>query len=214
MLKAFVRIFKVIALLGFALPWFAVSCSGQKLIEARGYELAIGAELKPQGMAAAAQKQAEMNAVNGDLPGAEGISSAWAPKELQYLAAGAAALLVLGLIAGFFLKGTAFHGASAAIAAIAGSLAAATYALAENGFKAELAKSMPPPDKNAAMSGDPTAAQFDQMAAMAQGMFQFTAEPGLWITVGGCVTVVLIAIVGLTQGSRPADASAAPRPAA
>lgn len=74
------RASKVLALLAFFVPWVAVSCNGQMLVEASGYQLATG-QIKLPDVALAP----------------EGLGHAW-------WAIGAAVVIAAGLVASFLIR--------------------------------------------------------------------------------------------------------------
>lgn len=74
------RAAKVLALLAFLVPWVAVSCNGQMLVEASGYQLATGQIDLPEVAVAP-----------------EGLGSAW-------WAVAAAVVILAGLVASFVIR--------------------------------------------------------------------------------------------------------------
>ncbi len=88
------RIAKVLALLLFLLPWVAVSCNGQPLIEATGYQLATGA---PE---------------VADIPvPKEKLEAAW-------WAIAGAVVIALGLVGSFALKGVKNAGRAVLVSSV------------------------------------------------------------------------------------------------
>lgn len=208
---AIVRILKIVALIGFALPWLTVSCQGTKLFEARGYELVIGQELKPNPAFEESMRDATKglgDAMGGDAGAAPAQSSPSASEEngfkpdlaTQLMAGGAAAVILLGLLIGFAVRDRVFAVVSAVTGLAGAGLAYATLAVLEAAFQSELTR-------NANEAG-PEGAAFQNMAAAA---FQFSFEPGAWVTI---VASGLAGLVGLFVLLTPAQPAAPSPPAA
>lgn len=181
-----IRLAKLIALFGFILPWFAISCSNQKLVEPRGYEIVLGAEVQPhEDLKAQAKALENLSTQTSDSPGKiEGNGEGWkAPIEVQALAAGAAVLLVLSLVVGFALKGQAFVALSAFAGFAAAGLAFATVAGVDGELKRRLATE--------------GAGQSEAFAGIGATLIKVTYEPGLWVTVGASAAAGLVATFAL-----------------
>lgn len=110
-----VKVPKAIALLAFLLPWMTVSCSGQPLLRASGWDLAVGS-IRPivnaNGVGGAAQPHSAMNAwlVLALLLIAIGLVLACLRRSRQFslaaVATSAASLVLIWLGTGRYSKST------------------------------------------------------------------------------------------------------------
>ncbi|MES1156657.1 MAG: hypothetical protein ABUL73_02650 [Alphaproteobacteria bacterium] len=94
-LNTLARIAKLVALLGFFLPWVLVSCSGNEIAHGSGIDMMTG-HLQPNPQLAQMQG-------GGDAQSTEHVSKG-APEIFAILAF---ALIVIGLVGSFFLRGRA-----------------------------------------------------------------------------------------------------------
>ncbi len=203
------RLVKLVALLGFALPWFVISCAGKTLVEPRGYELALGlkieagADFSAPSIDAAAPDlihRASISPTPGLQPPAPSIAAPKraaraAPAIVQWLAGGAFFLLAGALLAGLWLRGPAFLSIAAGAGFAAAGLAYASVA----GVEMEMQRSL------VAMAKE------HPLGALAMAQLDVTMQtlPGLWVTVGNAACAGAIAAVGLWRATRtPAPAPA------
>jgi hypothetical protein len=205
-----IRLLKIVALLGFLLPWFAVSCSDKRLIEPRGYEIALGFEVQAhedftsQARAPSVAQVIPVRAQaqesgDGAQAGAGSQPRGWKPPAIvQAMAAGAALLLVIGFGVGFFLRGPAFAGVSAGCAFAAAGLAYATVASIEIELRRQIAEGTQGAD--------------NPFGGLALSLFQVSYEPGVWVTVGGAGAAGLIATFLLLLGLQKSTAAMGPSP--
>jgi hypothetical protein len=139
------RIAKFVALFGFVLPWVLVSCANQPLVSLTGIDLVMGTVNLHNPVTGAAQHQ----------PGHPNI---WIAASL--------ALIILGLVASFILRGRT------AVLAMAGA-ALAAFVLSAFGVSRIGA------DAHAAAQSPQPGAQFDPSMANA---IQVHAQYGYWLT--------------------------------
>lgn len=193
-----IRLLKVVALLGFLLPWFAVSCSDKRLIEPRGYEIALGFEVQAHEdfttQAAARPAVIPASAAASDVRQTQ--PRGWRPPPVvQATAAGAALLLAISLAVGFFLRAQAFAAASALAGFAAAGLAYATVAAIDFELRRQLAEGTQGAD--------------NPFAGLAGSLLKVSFEPGVWMTVLGAglagllATFLILMNVQAAQASRP-----------
>ncbi|MEZ6029977.1 MAG: hypothetical protein R3C46_09510 [Hyphomonadaceae bacterium] len=207
-----VRIAKVVALLAFVLPWVAVSCSGVDLATSSGVELIQGK------MTANADASKQMAAQMGGLGGGMGNvtihdtpSSAETPDlGMNYFAAGAAAVIVLGLVL-TFIGGIKTAGRNALVTSLlaAGLAFGATWQFKEQ-IRAESMK-----DQQASAADNPFGGGMGGMGGMAgmggmggdmiDSMVQYRI--GFWLVLGALVVAAGAGGVAMSGG---ANASARP----
>lgn len=185
------RIAKVLALLGFVLPWVTVSCSGTQLLEATGIQLMTGdAELSGP----LAQGQSEFNQEDRD------------PAVLVIVAAVA---IVLGVLASLAVKGRAAAGVLLA-GAVAGM--ALSYVSVAN-MRSELVRQA----NQSEQAESPYFSADDQreMQRAVAAQIQIEEQEGYWLTVGALGVAGILALLVLAgAGGAPArKEEAAPPPA-
>ena len=150
-----VRVAKVLALLFFFLPWLMVSCNGQTLIDASGYQLATGTI---------------------DLPDVavtpEGQNGAW-------WAMGAMAVIAIGLVLSFVLKGLKLSGrVVAATSAVALVLVAGGVSHTVGKMRGEMNEQIGKSGK-----GNSEIDQLErQFAQMMGNAVQVEVQSGYWLT--------------------------------
>ncbi|MHC3128114.1 hypothetical protein OB03_12890 [Brevundimonas sp. GN22] len=149
------RVAKVLALLFFFLPWLVVSCNGQNLIEASGYQLATGTiELPDVALAP------------------EGQNGAW-------WAIGAMVVIVLGLIGSFVIAKIKMAGrVVAATSAVALVLLAGGMAQTVGKMQSEMSEQVDKSGKGDS-DMDKLERQFAQMMGQA---IQVDIQSGYWLT--------------------------------
>ena len=147
------RISKVLALLFFFLPWLVISCNGQPLVEASGYQLATGTIELPD------------IAVSP-----EGQKGAW-------WAIGAMVIIVLGVGLSFIPKGARFAGrAMAATSAVALVLVAGGVTQTVGKMRGEM-------NEQVNKRGGDEAEQLErQLAQMMDRAVQVEVQSGYWLT--------------------------------
>lgn len=147
------RTAKVLALLFFFLPWLVISCNGQPLVEASGYQLASGTVELPDVAVAP-----------------EGQDGAW-------WAVGAMVVIVLGIGLGFVPKGARFAGrAMAATSAVALVLVAGGVTQTVGKMRGEMNEQL---DKRGGDEADQLERQLAQMMGRA---VQVEVRSGYWLT--------------------------------
>lgn len=185
------RVCKVVALLGFVLPWVTVSCSGTEILEATGIQLMTG-DLRPTGAFAQAQASSE-------------------DAEPAIAVIVACAVVVLGLVAGFFTKGRTAAGVmlGAAVAAMALSY----FSIAN--MRAEMTRQVNE-GQNAQVEESPyfSAEQQRELAQAAASAIRIEEQEGYWLTMGALgVSGILCLLVFAGAGAAPTRKSD-PTPAA
>lgn len=193
-----IRILKLVALLGFALPWFAISCANRPVIEPRGYELALGLEIRV-GEEFRYQADAEGLVQPAAYTPAQAPANprGWKPHAaVQALAAFAFLALAGALVAGFFLRERMFH----LISAGAGFAAAGLAFSAVFGVKLEVDRQLQQGEQGI----DPA------FSGMATSMLKFSFEPGVWVTVAAAALASVAACVALAMAQRRAPSKQGP----
>lgn len=176
------RLAKLAALLGFALPWLTVSCSGTEILTATGWQLITG-DPQPAGPL-------------------EGQQSATEDAEPAAMVIAAFAILALGLAASFLPKAKI-----AAAALLVGGFAGAgvSYYAVQN-LKTEMAHELSraqerTPDTGGAVSD----AQARQMASSIASAIRVEEEEGVWVTIGGALGAGVLGLLALLGARRPDD---------
>jgi hypothetical protein len=195
-----IRALKLIALLGFALPWFAVSCAGKPFVEARGYELAFGLKIEASEDFTLRQQAQDAEGAARLQPAAYAPPASAmaarpgrpAPPAVQFLAAGAAIFLLLGLAFGFLLRGEGFGAVSALAGFAAAGLAWASYAGVEMELRRQLAEVAASP-----------------LGALAAAQLDIVMQPliGLVVTVGAGILAGLLGGISLFLALRARPAA-------
>lgn len=185
------RLLKLVALLGFVMPWFVISCAGKTFVEPRGYELALGLKIEAgedfaPPVTAATPIEIQLASISPtpiQPPPAVKRPAREAPALIQWLAGGALVLLLATLTAGLWLKGGAFFSLAAGAGFAAAGLAYASVA----GVEMELQKTL------IEMARDnPLGA-----LAVAQLDIKLHVLPGHLLTVGSALFAGLLATLGL-----------------
>ncbi len=191
------RIAKFVALLGFFLPWVAVSCSGTDILQATGLQLMTGDVHMPQGFPGA-----------GAESGADVATES--PKPNPFVIA-AFAVLALGFVAALLTRSKIAAGVMLTSAVLGIGL---SYYSVEN-MRQELVRSMN--DEQAqqqqslgAEGGDIfTLEQQAQMAQAVSTVIQVRQKEGFWVTLGGAGLAAILAVLVLAGGvpaRRPEEA--------
>lgn len=157
------RVAKVLALLFFFLPWLVVSCNGQPLVEASGYQLATGTIDLPD-VAVTPEGQ------NGAI---------WA--------IAAMVVIVAGLVVGFLPRGAKFQGrVMAATSAVALLLVAGGMTQMVGKMRGELNEQV---DKRG--DGESEMDQLErQLARMMGNAVQVEVQSGYWLTLAALLAGV------------------------
>ena len=166
----FVRIPKAVALLAFLLPWMTVSCSGQKIAEATGGELAMG-KIRPL-MADAARATA---------PGGEHVN--------PYLVL-AIILIVAGLALGFAAK----RYAPIVIGTSVGAIVLILIGTSQYSSKIAEAAAKANPSGASGMGSD-----MDKMGQMAASMIRVDWQIGYWITLIALAAAASLAFLAMRE---------------
>jgi hypothetical protein len=168
------RIGKLVALVGFVLPWVTVSCSGTEILNATGMQLMTG-DLQPTGAFA----QMEQN------------------QESAEPAIGVIAALVLvlaGLVGGFLTKGRTAAGVMLACAVLAMALSYLSIA----NMRTEMARQVNEGQSeeiqdNSYMSAD----QQRELAQAAASAIRIEEREGYWLTVGALGASAILSLLVL-----------------
>lgn len=190
------RVAKLVALLGFILPWVVVSCSGTEILQATGIQLMTG-DLQPTAAFEQAQAQAQAQ------PSGEGSEENLDPS-IPAIAAFAA--IAIGLLLSLVTKGRAAAGVIM-IAAIAG-LGLSYYAVDKLG--SDLASSMEQgtgqsQSDNPFASGGPSGGQMP---------LQVEEKEGYWLTLGALGAALILALLMLSAAAPAAATRQDPPPPA
>lgn len=180
------RIAKVAALLGFVLPWVTVSCSGNEILSATGWQLMTGDPQPAEGL----QGQVEMDDLEQPAP----------------FVILAFVVIAIGLIVSFLTKAKL-----AAAALIVGGLGGAglAYYSVQN-MRAELTREM-----NEAQQETPDTGGFlseEQTREMSQALgaaIRVEEEEGYWLTL---VAALIAAVLGLLSIASARRETSAPPP--
>lgn len=184
------RVAKLVALLGFILPWVVVSCSGTEILQATGIQLMTG-DLQPTAAFEQAQAQGQAQ------PSGEGSDENLDPS-IPAIAAFAA--IAIGLLLSLVTKGRAAAGAIM-ITAIAG-LGLSYYAVDKLG--ADLASSMEQSSgQSQSQSDNPFASGGPSPSQMP---FQVEEKEGYWLTMGALGAALILALLMLGAAA-PATAT-------
>jgi hypothetical protein len=177
------RIGKLVALIGFLLPWVTVSCSGTEILNATGLQLMTG-DLQPTGAFA----QMEQNQESAEP--AIGVI--------------AALILVLaGLVGGFLTKGRTAAGVMLACAVFAMALSYLSIA----NMRTEMARQVNEGQSeeiqdNAYMSAD----QQRELARATASAIRIEEQEGYWLTVGALGASAILSLLVLAgAGGAPAQ---------
>ena len=173
------RVAKVLALLFFFLPWLAVSCNGQTLLEASGYQLATGTIELPEVAVAP-----------------EGQNGAW-------WAISAFVVIIVGLALGFLPRGPRFGGRVAAISCVLALL------LVGGGMTQTVGKMRGEMDAQMGRAGDGDSDMdvLERQLAQAMGQaVQVDIKSGYWLTLGALVAGIGGGVMAQRRRSRPATA--------
>jgi hypothetical protein len=182
------RIGKVVALLGFVLPWVTVSCSGTEILEATGIQLMTG-DLQPTGAFAQAEAQAD-------------------DTEPAIAVIVACAIVVLGLVVGFLTKGRRAAGVMLGTAVAA--MALSYFSIAN--MRAEMTRQMNE-GQNAQVEESPyfSAEQQRELAQAATSAIKIEEQEGYWLTMGALgVSGILCLLVLAGAGGAPVRKDDAP----
>lgn len=160
MIWKFIKIPKAVALLAFALPWMTVSCSNQKVAEANGWQLVVG-QLHKVGMLA---DDKASNAIH-----------------LNYLLAGAMAVIVIGLVLTFLPRAMPRTLMASAVAAFA-LIWAGTSQYTPQALAAEAKKN--------------STGNLDEIAISA---IQVDWQWGFWVALGALGVVLVMAWMAMNE---------------
>ncbi len=182
------RVAKLVALLGFFLPWVTVSCSGTEILEATGVQLMTG-DIEPSGPLAGAETDQE--------------------PEPAPLVIAAFAVLAVGLLAAILMKNRA-----AACALLIGALGGIglSYYSVQN-MREEMTRSMSEAqDKGAEerASGAFSAEQQSDMARAMASAIEIEEQEGFWLTIGaaGVAAIFGLLVLAGAGGVRKPDEAA------
>ena len=173
------RIAKLIALLLFVLPWVTVSCADQTLVSMTGVDLATG----------------HVNLTANPMGGPAMSAPSHGGDMLVIIGA---ALIVLGLVVGFVLKGAKGAMAAAACAAISAVLLAYTVFVR---VKAQAVS-----DGNASAGGESSSFNPQQLA----DMIHVNVQVGFYLCLAALIAAVAFDLLSTKVAAAP-GAAAAPR---
>jgi hypothetical protein len=192
-----IRIAKVVALLAFVLPWVAVSCQGVDLATASGIELIQGKmTANPQASEQMAAQMGGLGGGMGDVSASETTPSETPELGMNYFAAGAAGLILIGLVL-TFIGGVKTVGRNAIITSLvaAGLAFGATWQFKEQ-IKAESAA-----DQQASSADNPFGGG-GMGAAMGAEMIDTMVQNriGFWLVLGALIVAAGAGAVATTSG--------------
>lgn len=181
------RVAKLVALLGFFLPWVTVSCSGNQLAEATGWQL-----------------------MTGDVQMSGPAADQFNKPEPAVLIIVVFAIIALGLLVGLLTKGRA-----AATAMIVSSIAAIALSfVAFENMRESLRNEITEAQAEPPTLGGTQIFSADQMSEMSRSMANSIAvekRDGFWVTVGALGAAALCCLLALARG--PARSAAQAREA-
>jgi hypothetical protein len=183
------RVGKLIALLGFLLPWVTVSCSGTDIMTATGVELMTG---DPQPAGPLANMGGEVDREDAE------------PAILVIAAFG---VTLIGLVCGLLARGRTAAKAMLAAALLGAGLA---YFSIEN-MRAEMRRELEQSQSERGASQDTpffSAEQQRELSDTVASSIEVEREEGFWLTLGGLALAALFA--GLTLASRREAAATGP----
>ena len=188
--NALARLAKLVALLGFLLPWVVVSCSNTEILSATGLQLMTG-DIHPAGFADAQQSGDDKPDPNPLVIALFVLIVVAVGASLVTKARVASAILLVGALGGV---GLAFY----------------TIEDMRAGFERQVEKRQH--DSAARDSGGFLAPeQANQLQAQVAGMIRIEKQEGFWVTVIALAAAALMALLALT-GIRLTAAPAPPRP--
>lgn len=190
------RVAKLVALLGFFLPWVTVSCSGTEIMQATGLQLMTG-DIQPS--EALANMGAEANANTEDPEPSPIVIAAFAALALGLLltlvtrAKIAAGILLAGALAGMGLS----------------------YYAVES-MQREMARSMnEAQNQGGAAPGSETIFSAEQQSEMAQAMsaaIKVERQEGFWLTIGAAGVAAMLGLIVLAGAGAQTTARPGPAP--
>ena len=191
-----IRIAKVVALLAFVLPWVAVSCSGEDLATSSGIELIQGKmTANPQASEQMAAQMGGLGGGMGEVSTTQGAPSETPELGMNYFAAAAAGLILIGLVL-TFIGGVKTAGRNAIVTSLvaAGLVFGATWQCKEQ-FKAESAA-----DQQASSADDPFGGGMGAAmgADMIDTMIQYRI--GFWLVLGALIVAAGAGAAATTGG--------------
>jgi hypothetical protein len=177
------RIAKLVALLGFFLPWVTVSCSSTEMMNATGWQLMIG-DPQPAG---------PFSNVESDRD-----------PEPAPLVIAAFVVVLAGLVASLMTRAR-----TAAIALLAGAVLGAglTYASVEN-LRSEMQREISEAQDESGGAPFFSAQQQDELSRNVAESIRVEKQEGYWLTLGALMLAALFA--GLMLASRRAVATGPP----
>lgn len=177
------RIGKLVALMGFFLPWVTVSCSGTEILQATGWQLMTG-DLEPSGaFAGAAQEQTD------DAEPAVGVILAFV-------------VVAIGIVAGWLTKGrtAAIVIGACALLGIALSYYSVQNMRSEMNREMSEAESEQQVEENDFFSAD----QQRDLARAAASAIRIEEQEGYWLTLGALGVSAMFALLVLATGAQAA----------
>ncbi|MES1200833.1 MAG: hypothetical protein ABUS57_05230 [Pseudomonadota bacterium] len=182
-LNTIARVAKLVALLGFFLPWVLVSCSGNEIAHGTGFDMMTG-HLQPNEQLA---HMAQDNGGNVDND----------KRTPEIFAIVAFALIVIGLLGSFALRTRA---ASVLIVATAALAIAASFYSFEHMHDALIHAANRSAERANNSDADAFGAQIGNAVA---GSIRIEKQDGFWVTVGALAAAALLALVALAMPAPP-----------
>jgi len=188
------RIAKLVALLGFFLPWVLVSCSGNEIAHGSGVDMMTG-HLQPNPQLAQMQAQG-----GGDSASTDHMSKG-APEIFVILAF---ALIVAGLLGSLLLRGRAASALIVATSVLA--IGSAFYGFEH--MHAAMIESANRGAEHASNGGDQQAAEMSASVGNAvAGAIRIEKQDGFWVTIGALAAAAVLALIALAMpASAPPEA--------
>lgn len=198
-LNVIARVFKLVALFGFFLPWVAVSCSGTEIATGTGWQMMTG-ELQPSGALASIQQgdpQAQQNGLKDQEP--------------SYFVIAAFAVVALALLASLVTRGKTAAGILLAGALVGAGLSFYTFEQMKSEMMHQAEK-----DDSAQTSGGVNDLGFStdqqkQMRTALANAIQLEKKEGFWVTFASLLIAALLALVTVS-GVRFSMSTPAPPP--
>jgi len=171
------RVAKLVALLGFLLPWVTVSCSGTEILTATGLQLMTGEPQLAGPLAGMAESQQRDDA------------------EPSIVVIAAFAIAAIGLLVGLMTRGRAAATTMLAAALLAAGLSYFSIENMRQEMRRELASetSQQAPEENPFFSAD----QQRQMSQAVASSIRVVEEEGYYLTLGALLLSALFALLTL-----------------
>lgn len=200
-LNVIARAFKLIALLGFFLPWIAVSCSGTEIATGTGWQMMTG-DLQPSGPLASMQQGGDPQAQQGGLD----------DQDPSYFVIAAFAIIAVAFLASLLTRGKTAAAIILAGAVVSAGLSFYTF----EHMKSEMAREASEGNGAQQQSGNVndlgfSADQQQQMRTAMANAIQIDKKEGFWVTIVSLILAAVLALVTVS-GVRFSMSASAPTP--